>query len=67
MTKQELKALGQSVGLDYVCTEKKGKKTVYIFSDRPNPKEYKFREFTFYSEDLTEANMAFCKLHGFSR
>jgi len=66
MTKQELKALGQSVGLDYVCTEKKGKKTVYIFSDRPNPKEYKFREFTFYAEDLTP-NMAFCKLHGFSR
>lgn len=67
MTKQELKALGQSVGLDYVCIEKKGKKTVYIFQDRPNPKEYKFREFTFYSEDLSPSNMALCKLHGFSR
>jgi hypothetical protein len=67
MDKNTLRALAQSVGLDYVCTEKKGKKDVYIFSDRPNPNEYKFREFIFYKEDLTESNMAFCKVNGYSR
>lgn len=67
MNKQELIDLGKQTGLDYVCTELKGKKKVYLYSDRPNPKEYKFREFAFFLGDLTIENMLFCKEHGFSR
>lgn len=61
MNKQELIALGRSVGLGYVCKEKDS----FIFCDGDYSKG--FREFIFYIEDLTVENMILCKRLGVSR